>query len=299
MGAVLGHEYSGEVVAAGRRVVSVAIGDRVAVIPLSSCGTCPSCAAGSTNVCETKHARGANGAFAQAVLVPDADLRAVRLPDGVDFDAGALIEPLATAVHAVRATAPDPSRPVAVFGLGPIGLLVIKVLREQGMSRVLAVDRHRVRREAALRAGASDVFDGSAAQAEPWVLEAVGERVGPFSGGSNVGTIFDCTGATDVLDACLRLVAPGGTIALLGLYRAAPKIDALRVVTKDVTVRGCFAYTRTDFLEATRLVGSGAVNVLELVSHTFGLESIDNAFSAQQDKEQALKVLVYPHRSQK
>jgi 2-desacetyl-2-hydroxyethyl bacteriochlorophyllide A dehydrogenase len=295
VGDVLGHEFSGIVTAVGPGAESLKTGDRVVVVPLADCGRCRSCRAGATNTCESLvEARGAGGAFADAVVVPDADRRVRRLPDVVDFAEASLIEPLATAVHAVRVTAPDAFRPAVVLGLGTIGLLVLQLLRARGVSQIIAVDRHPVRQQAARDCGATVVFGGSVEEAERGIREVAGEWAGPFSHGSQAQVVYDCTASPVVLDAALRIVAPGGTVALLGLYQEPPVVDALQLVLKDAVLRGSFAYTLADFDEAVAHAARGDVDLSRLISHRFPLAQVAEAFATQKDKDQALKVIVEP-----
>ena len=151
-GQVMGHEFSGKIVEIGKDVQGVKIGDRVTAVPLSTCGRCPRCLEGATHLCEIGLAEsvayGLPGAFAEFVRIPNVVLggNLYKIPDNVDDAAGALVEPLAVALHAAKMSAPGPSDTCVVLGLGSIGL----VARAGG-------DRHLLPKLVALRLELRDV----------------------------------------------------------------------------------------------------------------------------------------------
>lgn len=129
---ILGHEFSGEVIEIGEGVTSHKVGDRVVVEPIYSCGKCEACKHGHYNVCEQLvfHGLGGEGGgFSEYTVVPEDMVH--HIPDEMTYEQGALIEPAAVAVHAVRQSKLKEGEAVAVFGCGPIGLLVIKQLKQQ------------------------------------------------------------------------------------------------------------------------------------------------------------------------
>jgi 2-desacetyl-2-hydroxyethyl bacteriochlorophyllide A dehydrogenase len=261
---VMGHEFAGTVVAAARGAESEWAGRRVAVNPLLSCRACARCIAGERNLCPERRLIGVHvaGGFAERVAVPAANL--VPLPDGVDTRIGALVEPLANAVHAVglgrRLATIDTA---IVVGAGTIGLFALHAARAAGIPDVSVVEPHAARRDAALAAGAR------AAHAD--AAELARER--------RADLVIDAVGATATRRAALDLVRLGGAVVLLGLHEDESALPFHRVVRDQVAFQGSFAYTDADFAAALLLLASGRVSLGELAG-TRPLEAGPEAFAA-------------------
>src|SRR2546422_7484207 len=260
---VMGHEFAGTVVIAGGGTGGVWSGRRVAVNPLLSCRACARCVAGERNLCAKRRLIGVHvaGGFAERVAVPAANLAA--LPESVDARTGALVEPLANAVHAVRLARRLVAAEVAiVLGAGTIGLFALHALRAAGIADVRAVEPHEARRAAALAAGAR------AAHAD--AAELLRER--------RADLVIDAVGATATRRSALELVRPGGAVLLLGLHEDESALSFHRVVRDQVALQGSFAYTDADFDMALELLASGKGTLGELAS-TRPLEDGPDAFA--------------------
>jgi 2-desacetyl-2-hydroxyethyl bacteriochlorophyllide A dehydrogenase len=260
---VMGHEFAGMVVAAGRGAGDEWSGRRVAVNPLLSCRSCARCKAGERNLCAERRLIGVHvaGAFAERVVVPAANL--VRLPDGVDARIGALVEPLANAVHAVGlARRLGKFETAVVLGAGTIGLFALYAARAAGVPDVRVVEPHSARRAAALAAGAR------AAHAD--AAELARER--------RADLVIDAVGATATRRAAVDLVRPGGAVVLLGLHEDESALPFHRVVRDQVALQGSFAYTDADFAAALKLLTKGKVSLGQLAS-TRPLEAGPEAFA--------------------
>ena len=259
---VMGHEFAGTV-AAGIGAGGEWSGRRVAVNPLLSCRSCPRCRAGERNLCAQRRLIGVHvaGGFAERVAVPAANL--VGLPDRVDARTGALVEPLANAVHAVGLARRLVAAEVAiVLGAGTIGLFALHAVRAAGIADVRAVEPHEARRAAALAAGAR------AAHAD--AAELAHER--------RADLVIDAVGATATRRSALELVRPGGAVLLLGLHEDESALSFHRVVRDQVALQGSFAYTDADFDMALELLASGKVTLGDLAS-TRPLEDGPDAFA--------------------
>jgi 2-desacetyl-2-hydroxyethyl bacteriochlorophyllide A dehydrogenase len=235
----------------------------VAVNPLLSCRSCARCKAGERNLCAERRLIGVHvaGGFAERVAVPAANL--VRLPDGVDARIGALVEPMANAVHAVSlARRLGKFETAVVLGAGTIGLFALHAARAAGIPDVRVVEPHAARRAAALAAGAR------AARAE--AAELARER--------RADLVIDAVGATATRRAALDLVRPGGAVVLLGLHEDESALPFHRVVRDQVALQGSFAYTDADFAAALELLTKGKVSLGELAS-TRPLEAGPEAFA--------------------
>jgi 2-desacetyl-2-hydroxyethyl bacteriochlorophyllide A dehydrogenase len=260
---VMGHEFAGTVVAAGRSVAAEWSGRRVAVNPLLSCRVCVRCTAGERNLCAERRLIGVHlgGGFAERVAVPAANL--IALPDGVDARTGALVEPLANAVHAVglgrRLAAIETA---VVLGAGTIGLFALHAARAAGIPDVRVVEPHAGRRAAALAAGAR--------AAHATAAELAAER--------RADLVIDAVGATVTRRAALDVVRPGGAVVLLGLHEDESALPFHRVVRDQVALQGSFAYTDADFAAALELLASGRISLGELAA-TRPLEAGPAAFA--------------------
>src|SRR2546428_3359823 len=279
---VMGHEFAGTVVDPGRGAGGEWTGRRVAVNPLLSCRLCARCMAGERNLCAQRRLIGVHvaGGFAERVVVPAANL--VALPEGVDARTGALVEPLANAVHAVGlALRLGAVERAVVLGAGTIGLFALHAARAAGIADVRIVELHEARRAGALAAGARDVHAAGAQLAR--------ER--------GADLVIDAVGATATRRSALDVVRPGGAVVLLGLHEDESALPFHRVVRDQVALQGSFAYTDGDFAAALKLLTSGRVSLGDLAG-TRPLEDGPEAFATLAARPSAqLKTFLSPVRS--
>jgi len=182
----LGHELAGDVVSIGSKVKSVHTGDRVTVEPVIACGACPPCRKGEYGYCDnlSYHYRKGQGAMAEYFVV---DQRYVyKLPDEMSYEAGALIEPLAVAVHAVKRAKIGLGDNVVIIGAGPIGILVGAVCKAAGAREIIVADIADVRLEMASAMGATRTINS--------LNESVVDVVRQVTGGRGIGRSFECAG---------------------------------------------------------------------------------------------------------
>jgi len=291
-GQVMGHEFVGEVVEAGAGVHGVSVGDRITASPLVPCNECARCAEGRYNLCAKAWTQGVAygrpGAFAELVQIPGASVgRNVFVLGGdVSDDAGALVEPLAVAVHAVKLAEPLAGATALVLGLGTIGQQVVQTLRARGVERVIGVDISALRMRAAAELGA-EVIDGSSGLDEA-LTEVLGDE-------GEVDIVFECSGVPAVADAALSTVRAGGTIVVLALYDDPISLNPTVLVQKEIRLQGSIAYTGEDFAEAAALVAEGKVKAAPLITQHISIDDIGEAFEIQLEKERSLKVIVTPN----
>jgi threonine dehydrogenase-like Zn-dependent dehydrogenase len=218
----------------GHEVVARANGERFTVYPLIGCGECVHCLAGEDNLCASWRLIGMHrpGVFADRVAVPRRCL--VALPDGIDTQHGALVEPLACCVGAL---APHgEAHTIAVLGCGPLGLLTVYLAGRSGAS-VTAVDPLSERRAIAERLGAATTAD----------------ELGP--GGFDL--VVDAAGFEATWRAALAGVGTGATVVMLGLGNAEAPFPMAQLVRRAIHLRGQFAYTRADFARALEILAEG------------------------------------------
>jgi 2-desacetyl-2-hydroxyethyl bacteriochlorophyllide A dehydrogenase len=278
---VPGHELVGRVEHVGEGVSHLRAGDRVAVEPNSSCGTCPLCREGNRNLCLARTAVGidVDGGFAEAVRVPARCCWPA--PAGVADEDLVLTEPLAVVVRAVARGAVGAGECAAVVGAGTLGLLALQVLRGHG-ARVLVVSRSNRRFGLARELGAAATH---AASDGP--LEAAART---FSGREGVDVVVETAGTAEAVTHALDLVRPGGRVVLTGLPHEPTPVAFFSVVRREVSLIGSMIY-QEEFPEAMRLVAAGAVRTRPLITHRFGLDAIGEAFAAHPQPD-AIKVAV-------
>jgi threonine dehydrogenase-like Zn-dependent dehydrogenase len=295
-GLVLGHEFSGTVLEAPG-VDDVQPGDRVTVRPVIPCGKCDRCAGGDIHLCENRGDQhigfGAPGGFAERVLVPKAVVGETLfpLPEELSMLDGAMVEPLAVSLRAVRLAGVQPGQRVIVLGLGPIGLAIVMLLAASGARCVAGVDLSPLRRDVAARMGADVCIDPVAQDVVAVAQELTGTTASV--GGARFDVSIECAGAPTALRDALRVVRSGGRVVLAAMYGRRVELSPDAVVGKELTVQGVFAY-REEFPAVLEMLRSGEVQAGALVSHTYSLDDIQDAFATQSDPERSLKVVVRP-----
>jgi 2-desacetyl-2-hydroxyethyl bacteriochlorophyllide A dehydrogenase len=280
----IGHELAGVVSAVGEEVGRFRPGDRVTVEPVLACGRCRPCLQGQYGYCRriSYQYRQGQGAFTTHYIAEERYV--YRLPSSLSLAAGALIEPLAVAVHAVKRAAVALDEQVVVLGAGAIGILVAAVCRSVGAGRVVISDYNPRRLALAGEMGLEDRVDLSAGQ-------KVEEIVDRISDGCGADKVFECVGLEQTFNQMTRLLRIGGTGIQLGIYEQ-PRIsiDAALFVSREITIRGSQGYC-WDFETALSL--SRSISLERLITHSFRLEQLDEAFGAALNPEaDACKVLI-------
>lgn len=239
---VMGHEFAGVVVATGDGVDRRWMDRRVAVNPIVGCGSCRHCTAGRRNLCPQRKLVGVAfpGGFAAAVAVPERCL--FEMPSGMDSRLGALAEPLANGVHAIRAGVPEGTRRAVVIGAGTIGLACMQAALLRGVE-VTVVETHPARRDHAVRLGAHAAV--ASADDLPGEAEVVVDAAG--------------TEATRLL--ALDLLGPAGTAIFIGMHTDSSPLPWRRVIRGNHAIRGVFAYEDSDFQRALDLLAEGRAGI--------------------------------------
>lgn len=277
-----GHEVVGVVEGAGSNVETSLIGTRVVIEPNLSCGTCDQCRAGRYNICVALDVFGCQtpGGMADHFVI-DVD-RVIPLPDDLTDLEAALIESLATPVHAVRRAGDLAGKRVAVLGAGPIGLFVTLAALQAGASAVVVADLIESKRQRAERLGATGSFDSSVADA--------GEQACALLGGP-AHVVFDCVSRESTVHLGIEILDKGGTLMTVGVPTGPTKIDLDLIQDRELAVLGNLMYVREDVLAAITLLQSKTVPIDEIVTGTFDIARAAEAFLASDDPEQ-VKILV-------
>ncbi|KAE8321244.1 D-xylulose reductase A [Aspergillus sergii] len=272
---VLGHESSGVISKVGSAVTTLKVGDHVAMEPGIPCRRCEPCKAGKYNLCE-KMAFAAtppyDGTLAKYYVLPE-DF-CYKLPENINLQEAAVMEPLSVAVHIVKQANVAPGQSVVVFGAGPVGLLCCAVARAFGSPKVIAVDIQKGRLEFAKKYAATAIFEPSKVSA----LENAERIVNENGLGRGADIVIDASGAEPSVHTGIHVLRPGGTYVQGGMGRNEITFPIMAACTKELNVRGSFRYGSGDYKLAVNLVASGKVSVKELITGVVGFKDAEQAF---------------------
>ncbi|KAL1882114.1 hypothetical protein VTK73DRAFT_2205 [Phialemonium thermophilum] len=286
---VLGHESAGTVVEVGSAVSDLKPGDRVALEPGVPCRRCRQCLGGKYNLCPdmvfaaTPPYHGTLTGF----WASPSDF-CYKLPDHISLQEGALVEPLAVAVHIVRQGRVSPGQSVVVMGAGPVGLLCAAVARAFGASKVVSVDIVRSKLDFAASFAATHTYLSQRVSAEE---NARNIRTTAGLGEVGADVVIDASGAEPSIQASLHVVRTGGTYVQGGMGKSDITFPIMAMCIKEVTVRGSFRYASGDYALAVDLISTGKVDVKKLISEVVSFDHAEEAFKKVQGGE-AIKVLI-------
>ena len=280
----VGHEVAGLVTQVGAQVTRLEPGDRVTVEPVIACGECFFCKRGEYHLCSEisfQYRQGQGGLTTHFV----ADQQWVhRLPEGLSYAQGALLEPLSVAVHAVKKANLGLADSVAIFGAGAIGLLLLQLAQAAGAGEVFVVDIQPHRLEAATSLGAQALDNSSG--------DVVSEMYAQTAG-LGVERAFEAVGLASTFRQTLSVLRKGGQAVLIGLFEESEiRIPANIFVQKEISLTGSQGYC-WDFQTAVKLVTQERVDLGKLITHEFPLAEAQAAFDAlMAPEEQAMKVVI-------
>lgn len=283
---VLGHEAGGIVVEAGRDVINLHPGDRVALEPGKTCGKCEFCREGKYNLCPDVvffATPPVDGVF-QEYVAHEAAL-CFKLPDNVSTLEGALMEPLAVGFHAVNMGNASVGQRVVIFGAGCIGLVTLLALKAKGVSEIAMVDIMPKRLEKALELGASVVINGAEEDVAARLMELTNDR--------GMDLAVETAGTEVTANQCIRTVKKGGRIVLVGYGKTGKMtLNVSEALDKELTLQTIFRY-RHIYPMAIKAVADGRIDVKGIVTHYFELEDIQKAMDESvKDKVNIVKAVI-------
>lgn len=285
-GAVLGHEFSGEVVELGTAVKNLRRGERITALPYIGCAQCPACESGDGMGCPQVRQIGSGdlpGAFAELVRVGAAECH--HIPETLPIESAALTEPLAFARHATRVARLTPESRVLVLGAGPIGLAITTWARACGIRALTVADPNAARRTLAQEFGASSSIDPS----DPIAKLGIGDLLG---GPPDV--VFECVGKEGILQECVELVGRRGRIISVGAAMALDPILPAFACLREVELRFVVSCSHQDFAEALQALANGLVAGPRMVTDQVSLDDLPRAFEQLYATGPHCKVLVRP-----
>ncbi len=289
----MGHEFSGIVSEVGDDVTSVSEGMPVTVNPIHWCGECRSCLEGKYNLCESLGFVGLSGGVGGLAdsLVVSAE-KVVPLPEDLPLEYGALVEPLAVALHAARETGLQAGDSVAVLGSGPIGLSVIQVARAAGATPIIVSEPRATRRDFAADCGADVLID-------PTEEDAV-ERIREETGGG-VDVAFEVAGISATYNAAIESTHNDGRVMVVSIWEGEVETNPNTIVLSERTVRGSIAYqggprSGEEFGMVIDMLADERLDPEALITGRIDLgDVVDDGFEALLDEESdQVKILVSP-----
>jgi 2-desacetyl-2-hydroxyethyl bacteriochlorophyllide A dehydrogenase len=291
-GFTIGHEYVGTVVAAGDGVSSVSEGDRVLGAYGTACGDCFFCARGDFHKCDRGRVFGhgkllgeLQGAQADLLLVPNADLTLRKVPEGMTDEVALFAgDVMGTGYHAVAETGVSSGDAVAVLGLGPVGLCAVQAARAAGAERVIAVDTVPERLEMARSFGAEAVH--LTEQDPRAAVKAATE-------GRGVDAAVDAVGHPDALELACRMTRKCGTVSATGVYAERIEVHMGIVWIKALTLKTGHANVIKHLDPVLAALKAGELDPAPLVTHHMKLEDAPEAYEIY-DRREALKIVLTP-----
>lgn len=290
---VLGHEPAGIVVETGKLITNVKPGDRVFVTHHVPCNACHQCRSGHKTACATFQTVNNfdPGGFSQFLLVTGKSVETGTfvLPESMRFEQATFIEPLATAVRALRTVGLKQGHSVLVLGSGVTGMLIIKLARAMGAGTIIATDASPYRLEKARQFGASHAI-------------LPDEDIPAFMRKVNEGRLADivilCVGALPAVKTALTSIGRGGTL----LFFAVPKpgetvdVDFNPFWRNDITIKTSYGAIPLDNMEAIDFISQGKVTVSDMVTHRFGIDKIGEAFVTGARPDICMKIIIEPNQ---
>jgi len=288
---ILGHEFSGEVVEIGSRVRTVSVGDHIVAMPGMPCGQCEYCQIGQAELCANRKGLGlaTDGAFAEYVRLTAA-AKTFRIPEGVNYEAAALCEPLSVALHAVDVSGIKPGQTAAILGPGPIGLLTLQCLKAAGPSLVMmtGTSADKVRLEIAGRLGADVLIDVNHEDPVSRAMALTKDR-----GAAGFDFVFEASGFPGNIAQALSMVRRGGKVILIGIYPSKAEFQPTEFVRNAKSLLGSYGGDTETWRRSLALLASGQVRVEPMITHRMPLTEAREGFELAVRKE-AAKVLFIP-----
>nr|WP_263324386.1 alcohol dehydrogenase catalytic domain-containing protein [Neobacillus sp. Marseille-Q6967] len=281
---VQGHEVSAEVVEVGSEVTNVKVGDKVTIQPQVVCGECYPCTHGLYNDCEELKVMGfQTTGMASEYFVVDAS-KALALPAKMSFEHGAMIEPLAVAVHAVRRAGDVTGKKILVLGGGPIGNLVAQTAKAMGAEAVVISELSKYRLEVAEKCGVKTIDAKN---------EDVFEGIIRHFGSDRADVIFECIGINVTINQAIDYARKGSTIVVVGVFGDLANINMGYVQDHELALLGSAMYREEDYVKAIELVNKGLIEFDALITHRMKFTDYAKAYALiDEQKDYAMKVMI-------
>ena len=279
-GAVLGHEFAGEIAALGKGVEGLKIGDRVSVPPVKGCGHCASCLKGEPAWCVEMALIG--GGYGEYALAEQRQI--VRLPSSASLADGALVEPLAVALHGIRQSSLQVGDKVVILGAGPIGLATAFWARRMGAKDIVITDLNRFQEERAMVMGATAFVSGE----EDHVAQA--DRIL----GGKADIVFECVGVPGMIAQAVEHIRIHGEVLVQGLCTRPDSFIPFKALSKECRIQFAAFFKTQEYEASLDVLSAGAAEPRALITETISLDQLPDTFEALRKRTHQCKVLVAP-----
>jgi 2-desacetyl-2-hydroxyethyl bacteriochlorophyllide A dehydrogenase len=291
-GFVIGHEFVGEVIAAGDEVTRVSVGDHVLGTYATACGECFFCRREEFHKCDSGRVFGhgealgsLQGAQAEQVLVPHANLALRRVPEGLSDDVALFAgDVMGTAYHAIDSRPLAAGETAAILGMGPVGLCAVQAAKAAGASEVVAIDTVEDRLRMAESFGAMPVH---------LTEQSPRDEVKRLTEGRGVDLAVDAVGNPEALDLALRLARKAGTVSVTGVYAERAEVHMGVLWIKALTLTSGHANVIKHLDPVLELLSAGKLDPAPLVTHHMRLDEAPDAYRVYDNRE-ALKIVLSP-----
>ena len=291
-GFVIGHEFVGEVIAAGDEVTRAEVGDRVLGTYGTACGKCFFCQREEFHKCDEARVYGhgaalgsLQGAQAEQVLVPHANLTLRKVPDGLSDDVALFAgDVMGTGFHAIDSRPLAEGETAAILGLGPVGLCAVQAAKAAGASEVIAIDTVEDRLKMAESFGATPVH---------LTEQSPRDEVKKLTEGRGVELAVEAVGHPEALDLALRLVRKAGTVSVTGVYTERAEVHMGILWIKALTLTSGHANVIKHLDRVLELIEAGKLDPAPLVTHHMKLDEAPEAYRVYDNRE-ALKIVLTP-----
>lgn len=280
-----GHEVSGEIVEVGNLVKDLKSGQAVTIEPQVTCGHCHPCRHGKYNLCEDLKVMGFQTTGTASEYFVCDQKYVTPLPKGLSYEEGAMVEPLAVAVHAVKQMGDIQDKDVVVIGAGPIGNLVAQTAKGLGAKKVLITDVSDLRLEKAKECG----IDACINTKNKDFNEAMIEVFGP----DKADVIYDCAGNNITMNQAILSARKGSVIVLVAVFAGMATVDLAVLNDHELDLKTSMMYRHEDYEEAMRLVNEKKVHLQPLISKKFPFEKYLEAYQYIDDnRESTMKIII-------
>lgn len=282
---VQGHEVSGEIVKVGPDVLGLKIGDKVTIQPQVVCGKCYSCTHGGYHICDELKVMGfQTTGTASEYFAVDAK-KVIRLPDEIDFDLGAMVEPLAVAVHALGRGGDIKGKKILVLGAGPIGNLVAQAAKGLGAEAVMVTDVSSYRLNMAKECGIDFSVNAKEQDLGKMLLNEFGQ--------DGADLILECAGANPTIDQAIKYARKGTDIIVVAVFGDKANIDLATVQDRELKLIGTLMYQENDYKTAIELITNHKVKLKPLITGYFDFKDYIKGYQCiEEQKDQVMKVII-------
>lgn len=282
---VQGHEVAGQVVSVALGISEFAPGDKVTIQPQVTCGRCYPCTHGSYHICDELKVMGFQTTGMAAEYVAVDTTRMIKLPAGMDYDRGAMVEPLAVALHALGRGGDVRDKKVLVLGAGPIGNLVAQAAKGMGARLVMVTDLSDYRLDIARKCRIDHILN----PAHHDLATAILERFGP----DRADLILECVGIETTIGQAIAHARKGTDIIVVGVFAKKPEVDLGIVQDRELCLIGTLMYQRADYEKAIELIVSEKVQLDPLITNHFAFKDYPRAYEyIEQQKDRVMKVMI-------